>query len=238
MSRDVLILRHMLQESAGTLEAALARAGLNCRYIDLFREVPERLPLDQAAGMIVLGGPMNVDEVDKYPFLKLDVQWIRQALDARLPLLGICLGAQLLAKTLGSQVYRNPVKEIGWYRADWLPPAADDPLFAQTGTSRVFQWHSDTFILPKDAVLLAQGSSCRNQAFRWGTNAYGLQFHIEMTAEMIEQWLVQARERNELNYAGVSAIRLQTPMFLPEMQQLAADVFDRFARLCLEGEKS
>jgi GMP synthase (glutamine-hydrolysing) len=238
MSRSVLILRHMLQETAGTLEAALTRAGLDFRYIDLFQEVPAELPLDQAAGLIVLGGPMNVDEVDRYPFLKLDVQWIRQAIKTRLPMLGICLGAQLLAKALGSRVHPNPIKEIGWYRLDWLSAAADDPLFAQTGTSRVFQWHGDTFQLPKDAVLLAKGSSCQNQAFRWGSNAYGLQFHIEMTAEMIERWLTRAEERAELNRTDISAIRLQTPMFLREMQQLAADVFDRFARMCAYGGKS
>jgi GMP synthase (glutamine-hydrolysing) len=241
MNRTVLVLRHMPQETAGTLETALTRAGLEFRYIDLFQEVPARLPLDQASGLVVLGGPMNVDEVDRYPFLKLDVQWIQQALTARLPLLGICLGSQLLAKALGAKVYPNTVKEIGWYPIEWLPVAVDDRLFAQSGTTTVFQWHGDTFDLPQDAVLLARGSTCQNQAFRWGSTAYGLQFHIEMTATMIEEWLGKGDESGELaalDYIDPDATRTLTPVLLPDMQKLAAEVFGRFARMCLEGRKS
>jgi GMP synthase (glutamine-hydrolysing) len=241
MSRTVLILRHMPQETAGTLEIALARAGLNSHYIDLFQEIPARLPLDQASGLVVLGGPMKVDEVDRYPFLKLDVQWIRQALERRLPLLGICLGSQLLAKALGSRVYPNAVKEIGWYPLAWLPAAADDPLFAQSGTAAVFQWHGDTFDLPQDAVLLARGASCQNQAFRWGSTAYGMQFHIEMTAAMIDDWLSKGNESGELaalDYINPQAIRELTPAILPDMQKLAADMFSRFARMCVAGRSA
>jgi GMP synthase (glutamine-hydrolysing) len=236
MARIVLILRHMFQESAGTLENALTGAGLEVRYVDLFEEIPARLPLDEASGLVVLGGPMNVDEVDRYPFLKLDVEWIRQALDARLPLLGICLGSQLLAKTLGSRVYANSVKEIGWYGLEWFPSAGDDQLLGQKGATKVFQWHGDTFDLPPGAVQLAQGSSCANQAFRWGTNAYGLQFHIEMTAAMIDKWIEKGKESGELaalDYISPEAIEEQTPRLLPEMQQLAAQIFGRFAGLCI-----
>ena len=241
MNRTVLILRHIAQETAGTLETALTRAGLEVRYVDLFHEVPDELPLDEASGLVVLGGPMNVDEVDRYPFLKLDVQWIQQALALRLPLMGICLGAQLLAKALGAKVYQNTVKEIGWYPVLLMPTAADEPQFGESGARMVFQWHGDTFDLPQDAVLLARGSTCRNQAFRWGQNAYGLQFHIEMTAEMIDEWLNKGNESGELaalDYINPRAVREQTSILLPAMQQMASEVFDLFAAMCMAGRSA
>jgi GMP synthase (glutamine-hydrolysing) len=225
----------MPQEAAGTLENALTRAGLKFRYINLFLETPKHLPLDQAAGLIVLGGPMNVDEVDKYPFLRLDVQWIEQSLECRLPLLGVCLGSQLLAKTLGAKVRANGVKEIGWYPIEWLPAAADDPLFRRDGRTTVFQWHGDTFDWPADAVPLARGELCEHQAFRYGATAYGLQFHIEMTAEMVENWLNDGLNREEmagLDYIDPDRIRERTPAELPSLVSMAAEVFDRFAGLC------
>ena len=207
-------------------------------HIDFFRQPPEKLPLQETSGLVVLGGPMNADEVDRYPFLKLDVQWIQEAIEARLPLLGICLGSQLMAKALGAWVYKNPVKEIGWYPIEWLPAASDDPLFAGSGTATLFQWHGDTFDLPPGAVRLARGSSCQNQAFRWGSNAYALQFHAEMTAAMIDRWLGNGEESGELAaaaYIDPAEIRKTTPLLLPQMQELAADLFGRFAGLCLNS---
>jgi GMP synthase (glutamine-hydrolysing) len=238
MNRPVIILRHVAEESAGTLADALSGADLPIRYVDLFHNPPEQLPLAEAAGLVVLGGPMNADEVELYPFLKLDIEWIQQAIKARLPLLGICLGSQLLAKALGGKVYRNPAKEIGWYPVELLSAAAIDPLFAQSGMTTVYQSHGDTFDLPQGAVLLASGASCKPQAFRWGANAYGLQFHIEMTAAMIGDWLSTGEENGELavlDYINPRAIRQQTPSSLPDMQRLAAGIFGRFAEMCLAG---
>lgn len=235
MSRPVLILRHMPHEPGGTLETALAAAGLDFRYVDLYKEVPLQLPLDEASGLIALGGPMNVDEVDRYPSLKKDLQWIAQALMIDLPFLGICLGSQLLAKALGARVYPNRVKEIGWYPLELLPAAADDPLFAQTSMRTTFQWHGDTFDLPSDTVHLARSPLCENQAFRYGSNAFGLQFHIEMTAGMIDDWLTEpgnCRELAKLDYIDPQIIRAKTPQELPRLQAWAADVFGRFATMC------
>jgi GMP synthase (glutamine-hydrolysing) len=231
----VLIIRHMPHEAGGTLESALGRAGLKFHYVDLYRETPARLPLDEASGLIVLGGPMNVDQTDEYPFLADDVRWIQQAIARGLPLLGICLGSQLLAKALGARVYPNGVKEIGWYPIELTPAAADDPLFAQSGGRTVFQWHGDTFELPGGAVHLARSPLCENQAFRYGRNVYGLQFHIEMTAAMIDEWLSEkgnCRELAELDYIHPEKIREQTPCELPRLQALAAEVLGRFAEMC------
>jgi len=137
-------------------------------------------------------------------------------------------------------ILRHMVKEIGWYPLELLPASGDDRLFARSGTTTVFQWHGDTFDLPQGAVPLARGSSSQNQAFRWGPNVYGLQFHIEMTAAMIDDWLNKGDESGELgalDYINPGEIRQHTPLVLPYMQQLAADLFGRFAGMCLEGER-
>ncbi len=128
--KPVFILRNVSHETAGSLESYLAEAGAECRYFDLFQETPRQLPLNQAAALVVMGGPMSVHEVDQYPFLAAEVNWIQEAVQQELPVLGICLGSQLLAKAMGAKVYPNKVKEIGWYRLEMLPATAEDPLFA------------------------------------------------------------------------------------------------------------
>jgi GMP synthase (glutamine-hydrolysing) len=236
--KPIPILRHVPHESTGTLADALAQAGLEFRCLDLFESIPSDAELDlkAAPGLIVMGGPMNVDETGKYPFLAAEADWLRQAVERRLPTLGICLGAQLLAKALGANVFPNRVKEIGWYAIELTPAADDDPLWTGCGESlTVFQWHGDTFDLPPGAVRLAQAPACRNQAFRAGDCAYGLQFHLEMTAAMIEDWLGEPGNGGELaalDYINPEAIRAAVPQELPPMEALARRVFGRFARLC------
>ena len=140
--------------------------------------------------LIFLGGPMSVN--DGLPFLERELEVVRQALDRGQPVLGICLGSQLIARALGASVYRNPVKEIGWFEIRLTEAGARDALFGcMNGTERVFHWHGETFDLPRGATLLASSEACRNQAFRWGSNVYGLQFHLEVTPAMIADWCVQ-----------------------------------------------
>jgi GMP synthase (glutamine-hydrolysing) len=245
--KPVVIFHHVPHELAGTLADALGAAGLRSEYVPLYGAAPPQPDLDRLAGLVVLGGPMNVDQTDEYPFLVPEVAWIRQATEARLPVLGVCLGAQLLAKALGAKVWQNPVKEIGWYPLELTPAAAVDPLFAgclnapgggspaRAKTLQVFQWHGDTFDLPPGAVHLARSAACQHQAFRHGESAYGLQFHLEMTAEMIEDWLGNAdnsRELAALDYIDPEAIRRQTPLELPTLQAVAARVFGQFATMC------
>lgn len=237
--KSIVVLQQVPHETPGTLATVLADAGLSVRSIELFRQTPEDLQLESAAGLIVLGGPMNVDQIDRYPFLKLELEWIRKALDNDLPTLGICLGSQLLAKALGAAVYPNEVKEIGWHEIELTPEAASDHLFA--GCERrqtVFQWHGDTFGLPAGAVHLARSELCHSQAFRCGSNAYGLQFHIEVTAKMVEQWLDEPSNRQELaslDYIGLNSIRNRTPKALSQMHALGTRVLPRFAAICREN---
>jgi GMP synthase (glutamine-hydrolysing) len=238
MPKHVLILRQVAHESAGRLENALAKAEVEFRYLDLFQEYPLSIISSDILGLVVLGGPMNVDEVQKHPFLGDEILWIRQAVEAGIPLLGICLGSQLLAKAFGARVYPNRIKEIGWYPLELTPAASVDRLFAGCSQSlTVFQWHGDTFDLPADAVHLAQGSLCCNQAFRIGLTTYGLQFHIEMTGEMIEDWLTESGNCGDLaslDYIDPQLISQKTPQLLPGLQALADKVLGRFAVLCRE----
>ena len=176
---------------------------------------------------------MNVDETERYPFLAAEVDLIRRALDLRLPMLGICLGAQLLAKAAGAKVFPNRVKEIGWYSIDLTPAAAADPLFAGCGqvAGRLPMARRHVRLAP-GAVHLAASPLCPQQAFRAGPCAYGLQFHVEMTAAMIEDWLGEpgnCGELAELDYIDAEAIRAATPQRLPALEVLARQVFGRFA---------
>ena len=193
---QALVVQHVACEGPGLLQEALEQRGwkLDIRCMD----APEAtLPddLDAYDAMVILGGPMGAYEEDAYPYLLQVQALIRQAVARRLPALGICLGSQLIARALGAEVKPNPVKEIGWYEVSLTPAGRLVPLFAGLPpTFPVFQWHGDTFALPKGSFLLAQGEACPNQAFVYGAStaggyAWGLQFHLEATPEMIRQWV-------------------------------------------------
>lgn len=226
----------------GSLAGVLAEANLHARQFDLFESVPEGLPWSEAAGLIVLGGTMSANDGGRFPFLIAELDWIRTAIDRQLPTLGICLGAQLMAKALGAAVYRNARQEIGWYQVDLLPPAADDPLFrARSAQETVFHWHADTFDLPAGAVHLARSPLCRNQAFRYGGMSYGLQFHVEMVPELMELWLREFAA-GEASCGGSgpdpAAIRGTAAGAFPAMNSFSQCLLARFAVMCQERELS
>jgi GMP synthase (glutamine-hydrolysing) len=195
MEKHILIIKQVEQEGPGLIEEIFFAHGWGLKVVELSRG--EKLPsdFDETGALVVLGGPMNVYEEKQYPFLKEEESLIRKALIEEVPVLGICLGAQLLAKTCGARVKKAPQKEIGWYKVEKTGDGKKDILF-NTGADRiqVFQWHEDTFDLPEGAVLLVEGKDCKNQAFRVGQNAYGLQFHIEATEGMIRDWFQSGEE--------------------------------------------
>ena len=234
--KPVIVLRHAPHVPIGSLEHVLAEAGLPWHYLDLFARVPDRLPLSSSAGLVILGGPMNVDQVAEHPFLGPEIGWIREAIACQIPTLGICLGAQLLAKALGKPVFRNRVKEIGWYEVQLLPAAAEDRLFGGRGpVETVFQWHGDTFELPDGAVQLARGDGCPVQAFRYGPSAYAVQFHVEMTASLVDQWLEEpafSAEVAALDYIDPQAVREQVPARIGQMNSFSQCLLGRFAQWC------
>ncbi len=236
--KPVLALRHVPHEDLGTIADAFRDAGIFIQTLNLFESVPFRFDPQEFAGLIVMGGPMNVDDTEDYPFLATEVDWIQAAIRHEMPVLGVCLGSQLLAKSLGAKVYPNGIKEIGWYPLSLLPTAVDDRLFGDLPSElNVFQWHGDTFDLPPGATHLAASRLCQQQAFRFNRSAYGLQFHLEVTAEMVEDWLCESGGCGEiasLDYIDPAQIRRRTPAEAPRLNQFARRVFAAFAELCRE----
>jgi GMP synthase (glutamine-hydrolysing) len=176
----IYALYHSRTETVGSLGEVLKRLGLPLRELHLYQG--DGLPRDthQLTGLIVMGGPMNVDDVNRYPFLFEEVRLLEKVLCEEKPVLGICLGAQLIAKALGSKVFPNKEKEVGWHPITPTEAAATDSVFQEVPDSLdVLHWHGDTFHLPEGAVHLARSARCENQAFRWKENTYGLQFHLE-----------------------------------------------------------
>ncbi|MGD9649091.1 MAG: type 1 glutamine amidotransferase [Pirellulales bacterium] len=234
--KPVLVFRHAAKDGLGTLAGIFGSAGVPFRYLDLFAELPAAFRTRDWAGLVVLGGSMNSDETEKHPFLVSEVAWIRQAVDAGLPVLGICLGCQLLAQALGARVLRHACKEIGWYEWQPLPAAADDPLLSSVRPGDiVFHWHGDTFELPPGAVQLVRGASCEQQAFRFGRQAWGLQCHLEVTPEIVDEWITSpggCRELAELPDIDPAAIWAELPRRLPTMHALGERVFGAFAKRC------
>jgi GMP synthase (glutamine-hydrolysing) len=185
----ILIVKHIDIEGPGTLGDFLISRQEPFEIVELGAGEP--LPPDPGAfkAVVVLGGPMNVDEENLYPFLKPEDDFIRKVLKEGLPYLGICLGSQLLAKAAGARVVRSPVKEIGWYPVELTPEGKKDPLFKGFQESDpVYQWHGDMFQIPQDGLLLARAEACPHQALKVGENAYGLQFHVEVTDRSIREW--------------------------------------------------
>jgi len=186
----VLVFRHVPHEHLGRIEPELARRGIGIDYADLYRTSVAAPEPSRYDGLIAMGGPMSVN--DKLPWLDREAGWIAEAIKAGRPVLGVCLGAQLIAKALGASVYPNPVKEIGWFEISLTAEAAEDRLFAGAGPQEtVFQWHGETFDLPREACWLASSTACPHQAFRFGHSTYALQFHLEVTPEMIADWCTQ-----------------------------------------------
>ncbi len=185
----ITIIKHIDIEGPGTLGDFLEYRSIPYQIIDLGEG--ERLPEDFANidAVVVLGGPMNVDEEDKYPFLKQEDRFIKEILRREIPFLGICLGSQLLAKAAGARVVKSPVKEIGWYTIQLTPQGQQDPLFKNFKEDEpIYHWHGDMFEIPLTGQLLATAQGCPHQALKIGEKAYGIQFHVEVTDKSIKDW--------------------------------------------------
>jgi GMP synthase-like glutamine amidotransferase len=186
----VLVFRHVPFEHLGLIAPALEANGIQWEYVDLFRNPDAPFSLDSAAGVISMGGPMSAN--DDLSYLRRELRSIEEAVGSGTPVLGVCLGAQMIAKALGAKVYRNEVREIGWAPVYWTDAARQDAVFGGlTQPETVLHWHGETFDMPSGAEWLAWSDACRNQAFRVGSGVYGLQFHLEVTPEMVKEWCAE-----------------------------------------------
>ncbi len=235
--RKLLVFQHVATEPLGHLDPLLRASGVRIRYVNFEREPRAEPDVRRYDALVVLGGPMNVDQADRMPHLHFEMSAIREAMERELPVLGICLGAQLLAQAMGGVVHPNPVPEIGWYRLHTRAAAHDDRLFRhfERHPNYVFQWHAYTFALPPGAVPLAWSRKCRNQAYRLGKCAWGLQFHLEADDALIGRWLASESGRAEIDrhWSGrrVAQIRRATRLHLATAQPLSDRVFAEFVNL-------
>jgi GMP synthase-like glutamine amidotransferase len=200
-----LAIRHVLAEHLGMMERALRNLGFKVEYLDTAKGETLKEPLEEYSLLVVLGGYMGAYEENLYPFLSYEFSLMEQALKLNIPILGICLGAQMLAKVLGARVFKGDKgKEIGWMD---VFKVGEHELFQEFPNAlKVFQWHGDTFELPKGAVRVYASEKYENQAFVYG-KAVGLQFHIEVDQNMVKEWAELYRD--ELQEEKVGEDRLQ-----------------------------
>ncbi len=222
-AKPVACLRHEQPDDLG-----VGRDVLPVEYVDLWREDPPAL--DDVAGLIVLGGEMNADQVEAYPFLAGERELLGRAVTEGVPVLGICLGAQLLARALGASVSLAPVREMGFFPVH--PTGGSDPLAAVFAPGDpVFQWHEDTWELPGGASLLLTGERVRNQGFRAGPGAWGFQFHLEVDRRGLDAWLdLSGPELERVWGTSASEVRRQADRHLPAHEARGREVFARFGR--------
>jgi len=226
----VWVLQHHPAENLGAIAEALEAAALAWQYVRVFDGHPVPADMKGAGGLVVMGGPEAVYQLDRYPYLRAEMALIENALKAGRPVLGVCLGSQLLAAALGANVRRAARKEIGWYSVRLRPEAKDDRLLR--GLSEEFvacHWHGDIFDLPAGAVPLASSELTELQAFRYGDSAWGLLFHAEMTQRIVAALVSEFGEG--LKRVGIDGdeILASAPRHLAGLGEIAETIFGRWA---------
>ena len=215
---NVHILQHVAFEEIGSIDAWLTQRNANVSYTR-FHESTELPSLSEINLVIIMGGPMSVHDEVEFPWLVEEKSFLREALRAGIPMLGICLGAQLLASALGAEVYTNSQKEIGWFD---ISNVQNSNVFQFPDTVTVFHWHGETFNLPEGAVQLARSAACEQQAFQFNDNVIGLQFHLETTPDSINSMIQHC-------YSDIITNKfIQT---VPVIKSAKSDCFDKINTL-------
>jgi len=229
MSAEAIVLQHVECETIGSIQNSLTARQVSARVVRLFAGEPVPKSVAAAGGLIVMGGPMGVCDHDRFPHLRDEIRLIEATVRDGKPVLGICLGSQLLAAALGANVRPSGQQEIGWHEVSLAPAAKSDPLWRDMpGTFTPLHWHGDIFDLPHGAELLASSRMTAHQAFRFGTNAYGLLFHLEVTASSIERMATAFPD--DLAKVGLTSTTLmeQSQRHLPGLRSIGEQVFGRW----------
>lgn len=225
---SVLILKNASHEGPGTIEAFLKASDIPYSIVECSSEdIPSSSGFDT---LVMMGGPMSVNDATDYPYISREIELALEFMKDNKKVLGVCLGAQIMAKALGSDVYPGEVKEIGWYDIELTGGGLSDNLMKLIATQPgsveavpsfpVFHWHGETFDIPEGATLLAKSGLFPNQAFRYGESSYAFQFHIEVTKDMIYDWL---RDEPSID---INTVRAQTEVFFGDYSA-RAEVFYR-----------
>ena len=218
--KSLLAIRHVPFEDLGCFEAPLVEAGYAIRYVDAPATDFARLTQANWDLLVVLGGPIGVNEQADYPFLSDELQLLEARFKRRLPTLGICLGSQLIAHALGARVHKSRAVEIGWKSLKLTSAGQDSSL--RHFTKPVFHWHGETFDLPAGARLLASTDICPHQAFSFGGMLLALQFHPEVTARGLEQWYVGHTGELRAHGLPLAGLRQEAARFAPALAQQSA----------------
>ena len=232
---QIWVMQHVHCEDLGIIAQVLQSFGLAPRYVQTFAGQPVPQKMKAAAGLIVMGGPMGVYEHTRHPFLLDEMRLIEQALKEEKPVLGICLGSQLLAAALGADVKRAPSREIGWHRVELTGAGQADRLCQ--GMDREFvgyHWHGDVFDLPAGATCLAASEQTPCQAFSSGAGAYGFLFHMEITQKTVQDMVSNFADELREEQLDGQEILAQADEFLPALQHQGWAAFQNWAALVLE----
>jgi GMP synthase (glutamine-hydrolysing) len=226
----IWVIQHHPVENLGGIADALEGAALAWQYVRVFDGQPVPTDMKGAGGLILMGGPQGVYESDRHPFLRDEMRLIEDALKNSRPVLGVCLGSQLLAAALGAKVYKGAHREIGWHRVRLSPEAKNDRLLVGVPEQfTAFHWHGDIFDVPRDSVVLASSEMTPIQAFRHGDKAYGFLFHLEVTEASVRAMVREFTD--EAKHASLRAdVLAGIEDNVESLSEIAETVFGRWAR--------
>ena len=227
----VAVLRHFEGDQLGPLASVFQRRGLQYSYVNPVQtNLLESCPLEHYDGVVMLGGSYEGLDGDATPqWLALEIAWVQEMLEAEKPIFAICFGAQVLCRALGGSVIRCPEKEVGWYPLLLNEAGAQDPVLSYLLEAPMqFHWHGFGCQYPSGVVGMAKTKSWQNQAFRYRSNVYGLQFHPDMTLEKIRLWLSQSKSLTDVEK---KAILEQSLRVFPESSDTARAMFSRFCEV-------